>query len=268
MGERRSTMTPGATMPEIQQVPVPSGKMEDNYGEKVRIGLIALCDDVAVERDFAHMVPDDRVALVTSRIFLEQPNSQRTFFDMAGRIPDTVRLLCPLLRLDSIVFGCTSATSFIGEARVTELVHSARPGVNVTNPGSGAIAALSALGAKRVSVIAPYTVANMANVVRMLTAGGIEPVQVSCFGLDTDMDIGSVPREAYLDVARNMDHRDAHAIFVSCTATKALDVIGDIETATGLPCVTSNQAAFWHAMQLAGWKETISGFGRLMRDCW
>jgi maleate isomerase len=121
--------------------------MEDNYGDKVRVGLIALCDDLAVDRDFARMVPDDRVALVTSRIFLEQPNSKRTFLDMADRIPDTVRLLCSLLRLDSIVFACTSATSYIGEDRVTELVRSARPGVKVTNPGGGAIAALKALGA-------------------------------------------------------------------------------------------------------------------------
>lgn len=261
-------MTLAKTMPEIRQVPVPGEKMEDNYGDKVRLGLIALCDDVAVDRDFAHMVPDDRVALVTSRIFLEQPNSKRTFLDMADRIPATVRLLCPLLRLDSVVFACTSATSFIGEDRVTELVHSARPGVNVTNPGSGAIAALKSLGAKRVSVIAPYTIANTANVVRMLNAGGIEAVQVSCFGLDTDMDIGSVPRSAYLEQARRTDHRDAQAIFVSCTATKALDIIDDIEAASGIPCVTSNQAAFWHAMRLARWSEPIPGFGTLMRDCW
>jgi maleate isomerase len=261
-------MTVSEMMPEIRQVPVPGGKMEDNYGEKVRVGLIALCDDLAVGRDFARMVPDDRVALVTSRIFLEQPNSERTFLEMANRIPDTVRLLCPLLRLDSIVFGCTSATSFIGENRVTELVQSARPGVNVTNPGSGAIAALKALGASRVSVITPYTVANTANVVRMLNGGGIEAVQVSCFGFDTDMDIGSVPCQAYLEQARKTDHGDAQAVFVSCTATKALDAIDEIEAATGLPCVTSNQAAFWHAMRLAGWSESIPGFGRLMHECW
>ena len=261
-------MTVAETMPDIRKVPVPGGKMEDNYGDKVRLGLIALCDDLAVDRDFARMVPDDRVALVTSRIFLEQPNSKRTFLDMADRIPDTVRLLCPLLRLDSVVFACTSATSYIGEDRVTELVHSARPGVNVTNPGSGAIAALKALGAQRVSVITPYTIANTANVVRMLNGGGIEAVQVSCFGFDTDMDIGSVPRSAYLEQARKTDHRDAEAIFISCTATKALDVIDDVEARLGLPCVTSNQAAFWHAMRMAGWNEPISGFGKLMRQCW
>lgn len=261
-------MTAAQMAPDIRQVPVPGGKLEDNYGEKVRVGLIALCDDLAVGRDFARMVPDDRVALIMSRIFLEQPNSKRTFLDMADRIPDAVRLLCPLLRLDSVVFGCTSATSYIGEERVAELVRSARPGVKVTNPGSGAIAALKALGARRVSLITPYTVANTASVVRMLEDGGIEPVQVSCFGFDTDMDIGSVPCSAYLEQARETDHRDAQAVFVSCTATKALDAIDAIEDATGLPCVTSNQAAFWHAMRLAGWSEPIAGFGRLMREKW
>ena len=242
--------------------------MEENYGEKVRIGLIALCDDLAVDRDFAHMIPDDRVALVTSRIYLEQPLTPIVFYNMEARIPDTVRLLCPLLRLDSVVFACTTATSYIGEARVAELVHQGRAGVHVTNPGTGTIEAMRALGAKRISVITPYTVANTRNVIEMLAAGGLESTQISCFGFDTDMGIGSVPRAAYLEQAKLIDHGDAQAIFVSCTATKALDAIDAIEEATGLPCVTSNQAAFWHAMKLAGWNEPIEGFGRLMKSCW
>jgi maleate isomerase len=40
-------------------------------------------------------------------------------------------------------------------------------------------------------------------------------------------------------------------IFVSCMATKALDVADDIEAASGLPCVTSSQVTFWHPMRLA-----------------
>ena len=125
-----------------------------------------------------------------------------------------------------------------------------------------------ALGAKRVSIITPYTIPNTASVVHMLTAGGFEATQVSCFGFDTDMGIGSVPREAYLEQAKRTSHGDADAIFVSCTATKALDAIDDIEKATGLPCVSSNQASFWHALKLAGWNEPIHGYGKLMRECW
>ena len=256
-------------LPEIRRQPV-NLPLEDNHGGKARIGLIALCDDIAVDRDFARMVPDDRVALVTSRIFLEQPNTQRTFLELADRIPTVVQLLCPLVRLDAVVFGCTSATSYIGADRVSAIIESARPGLKATNPATGAIAALSALRAKRISVVTPYTVANTASVVRLLMDAGFQPTQVSCFGFgfDTDMDIGSVPTAAYLDLAKSVDHGGAEAIFVSCTATKALDAIDGIEQATGLPCVTSNQAAFWHAMTLAGWDEPIPGFGRLLRECW
>ncbi len=101
----------------ISQVPAAMA-LEDNYGGKARIGLLALCDDIAVDRDFTRMIPDDRLALVTSRIFPEQPNSPRTFLEMAERIPDAVSLLCPLARLDSTVFGCTPATPVIRADRI------------------------------------------------------------------------------------------------------------------------------------------------------
>ncbi len=124
--------------------------------------------------------------------------------------------------------------------------------MKVTNPATGAVTAPRALGAKRVSVITPHTIANTASVLRLLTGEGF----------DTDMGIGSVPTAAYLRRAKTADHGDAEAIFVSCTATTALDA------ATGLPCVTSNQAAFWHASQLAAWNEPIEGFGKLPGECW
>jgi maleate isomerase len=101
---------------------------------------------------------------------------------MAERIPGVVTLLCPLLRLDSIVFGRTSATSVIGEARVAELVRRAHPGVHVTNLGTGTIAALHALRARKVSIITPYTIGNTANVAKMISGGGFQPTQISCFG--------------------------------------------------------------------------------------
>jgi maleate isomerase len=82
------------------------------------------------------------------------------------------------------------------------------------------------------------------------------------------MGVGSVPKSAHLRQATEANHGDADAIFISCTTTKALDAIDEIEAATGLPCVTSNQASYWHAMKLAGWNKPIAGHGKLPRDCW
>ncbi|APG86954.1 Asp/Glu/Hydantoin racemase family protein (plasmid) [Sinorhizobium americanum CCGM7] len=91
---------------------------------------------------------------------------------------------------------------------------------------------------------------------------------VRAAGYDTDHDISSISEEFFVEAAKASKLDGAEAIFISCTATKALNVIETIEAETGLPVVVSNQAAFWHALSLAGRKLPISGYGRLLREMW
>jgi maleate isomerase len=60
------------------------------------------------------------------------------------------------------------------------------------------------------------------------------------------------------------DRRGADAIFVSCTSLCIAAAIAEIESASGPPLVTSNQALAWHCLQLAGRPARLSGFGRLL----
>lgn len=242
----------------------PPGGLEEPYGAKTRIGLISLSTDIAIERDFAHMVPDDRMGLYTTRIRLDWPNTDETFLALADRIPDAASVLVPNIRLDAIVFGCTTASTLIGSDRVEALVQSRRPGVKVTNPARAAVEALKVLDAKRIVLVTPYTVQMTGNVVRFFERNGIDLVSVTCTGFDTDENIGRVPAEAFIAATMSAERKGADAVFVSCTATKALDIIDDLEKRTGLPVVTSNQAAFWHAARLGGWNEPIGGYGALM----
>ena len=242
----------------------PPGGLEAAYGETARIGLISLSTDIAIERDFTRMVPDDSLGLYTTRIRLDWPNTDATFLALADRIPDAASVIVPNVRLDAIVFGCTTASTLIGPERVEALVRSRRPDVKVTNPALAAVEALKALDARRIVLITPYTVQMTGNVVRFFERHGISLVSATCTGFDTDESIGRVPAAAFLDAALSAERTGADAIFVSCTATKALNVIDELERRTGLPVVTSNQAAFWHAAKLAGWSRPIPGFGTLM----
>ena len=249
--------------PQIRLFEPPAG-LEEPYGAKARIGLISLSTDIAIERDFARMVPDDRLGLYTTRIRLDWPNTDETFLALADRIPDAASVLVPNIRLDAVVFGCTSASTLIGTERVESLVQSRRPGVKVTNPARAAVEALSALSAKRIVLVTPYTLQMTGNVVRFFEKNGIELVSATCTGFDTDENIGRVPAEAFIDATMSAERKGADAVFVSCTATKALNIIDELEKRVGLPVVTSNQAAFWHAARLAGWAEPIAGYGALM----
>lgn len=242
--------------------------LEPPFGEKVRIGLIVLSTDPSIERDFHRLVPDDDVAVFTTRVYLETPNSDVTLSALQHEIEAAVKLIIPDTRLDAVVFGCTAASTLIGPHRIAALARQGRPGVACTNPASATLAALESLGARRIALVTPYTEQMTANVVNFLIDGGLKLTSVRAIGCDRDDDIGSIPGSVYVDAVRQSNLADADAVFISCTVTKALDEIEKIEAEIGLPVVTSNQAAFWHALTLSGWRKPIAGYGRLLREVW
>ena len=61
-------------------------------------------------------------------------------------------MILPGVPLDVVAYGCTSGAMVIGEDRVAERIRAARPDVAVTTPITGALAALQALGAKRIAL--------------------------------------------------------------------------------------------------------------------
>ncbi|WP_294904753.1 maleate cis-trans isomerase family protein [Tatumella sp. UBA2305] len=243
--------------------PTTSGGGEP-YGHEARIGLIVLSTDPVIERDFHRMVPEDSMGVFSTRIYLETPNCDQTFLALAEELEPAASLLLPDSRLDVIVFGCTSASTLIGPENIAARIQQGRPGVAVTNPATAALAALRFFKAKRIALVTPYTVSMTENVMAFLQEDGITFSSVRVAGLDTDHAIGAIPAEYFVDAVLASDLSEVDAVFISCTGTQALNVIDEIEAKTGLPVVVSNQAAFWHALQLAGWKKNITGFGRLL----
>jgi maleate isomerase len=244
------------------------GMLDQPYGAKARIGLLVLSTDPVIERDFHRLVPSDDVGVFTTRIYLETPNSDRTLSALQNEIEAAVKLIIPDTRLDAVVFGCTAASTLIGPKKIEEYVHRGRPGLACTNPATAAIAALRRFGARKIALVTPYTKQMTGNVIKFLTEAELDFTSVRAVGCDTDDAIGSIPASVYVDAIRQSTLSGADAIFISCTVTKALGEIEKIEDETGLPVVASNQAAFWHALTLAGWKTPIHGHGRLLSEMW
>ncbi|WP_027229626.1 aspartate/glutamate racemase family protein [Phyllobacterium sp. UNC302MFCol5.2] len=243
-------------------------ELGEPYGWRARIGLIVLSTDPVIERDFHKLTPDDSVAVFSTRIYLETPNTDRTFLALAEELEPAAGLIIPDSRLDAIVFGCTSASTLIGPDKIEALVGRGRPGVKVTNPATAVLAALKTFSARRIALVTPYTLSMTQNVMRFLADDGITFTSVRAAGYDTDHTIGSISADFFVEAAKASVLEGADAIFISCTGTKALNVIETIESATGLPVIVSNQAAFWHALTLTGWSAAVPGFGQLLREKW
>lgn len=177
----------------------------------------------------------------------------------------TAALIVPDVKLDVMIYGCTSGTVAMTEERVTELLQQVRPGVAVTTPITGAFEAFKTLGKRRVTLLTPYITEVTSAMRDYMEQRGLQIVDAANFNVSTSSDMMRVAPDAVAEAAIALDHPDSEATFISCTALRTRTIIETVEKATGKPCVTSNQALAWHAAKLAGCELRPTGFGSLFK---
>lgn len=231
-------------------------------GARGRIGLLALATDVNSETDLRRMAPAG-VEIFTNRIANANPVTMDNHRAMAGDITRAAQGLLPGNRLDVMVYGCTTGTVAIGERRLAELIQAARSDLPCTHPIAATRAAFSVLGARRISLLTPYTQPVNADLVSHLETHGVEVLNVAGFDLESDDAMTALPPATILAAGVEMCDPRADLLFVSCTAMRTTLVLEELEQRLGRPVIASNQALLWHALRLIGNRDPVRGFGRL-----
>lgn len=219
---------------------------------KYRIGLVALSTDFTVERDLYRLAPMEEVCFYTSRVEFINPVTPENLRLMQPHIARAAELILTNQPLDAICYGCTSASATLGDQSVLDALDEGKPGTPATNPAIAGVAAINALKAKKVSVLTPYPEAASQKLVDYFVKNGVGVITHHCLGLADDRDIAHLSTDALIDAACRINHPDADAVFLSCTALPGVEVIPELEEALGKPVVVSNQAMIWMALRLAG----------------
>lgn len=231
--------------------------------DRKNIGLITLSTDLTTERDFARIIPQDRAGVFGTRVAFDNPLTPENIRLMAPRITAAAELILPGEPLAAVCYSCTSASVVIGDEKVAASVHAVRPGVPVVTPSGAAVAALGALGARRISVLTPYLVETSEPMARYFEGQGLQIEKFDCLGIEDDRDMAYVERSSIMRAALAADTEDSEALFISCTALPALGVVCELEGIIGKPVVTSNQATAWALMRYAGLSPQPGTWGRL-----
>lgn len=233
-------------------------------GAAARIGLLLLGTDLISERALADMLaPDDRVGLFTTRLRNANPTTVANLAEHGPEIAAAADRLLPGMRLDAMVYGCTSGSIVLGYDTVAREIHRVRPGLPVTTPAHAAVAALRTLNVNRLALITPYTTDVHDTVAKFLNAQSFSIAAAGSFGLTDDGDMACVTPLSIAAAIETMDLNGADGIFISCTALRASEAIGTLERTLGLPVVTSHQALLWHALRAVGDNRSPSHLGRL-----
>lgn len=250
-----------SAVPAIRISPVLPALQEKIF--QARIGLIVLATDHTSEADFRRMVASDRVGVYVARIAYANPVTPENLRRMQPALTETAALLLPDEDLDAICYSCTSASVVIGDDAVNAAISAAKPGAVVVTPTSAALAGLRALGARRISVLTPYTVETSRPLVEYFDDRGLEIVRFTCLGLSDDRQMARLTPESLFEAACEATATDAEALFISCTALRAAAIAGWIESAIGRPVVTSNQATAWQCLRMTGDSGSPGTFGRI-----
>lgn len=229
-----------------------------------RLGLVLLSTDLTTERDVARAIPPDQAGVHATRVAHVNPTTPENLRRMLPHLTSAAEMILPGLRLEAICYACTAATSVLGEEAVALSIHAARPGVRVVTPTGAAGRAFADLGVRRIALLTPYLPETTRPVLDVFDRSGIDVVRATCLGLEDDRDMARVDRATILAAAEAADHREAEALFISCTALPAMELAGQIESRIGKPVVTSNQACVRELRAAAGLRGVLPDLGRVM----
>jgi maleate isomerase len=182
---------------------------------------------------------------------------------MIDNIDASVEMLA-MVDPDVIVRAHTATSYSLGRQGESELLRrlQASTGKRVITAFGSVLRALERLDVRRLALGTPYSPETTLQGKAHLEAHGLEIVN---FGnLPGVTNIYDETAERAYRLARMVDRENAEAVFLSGTGLPTLPVLELLEQDLGKPVISSASAMMWHALRLAGVRQLIPGYGRLL----
>lgn len=247
-------------------------QLDTGIGSRAHIGMIVLDCDQTLPYEARAMLSIPGVALyesrVSTRINSAEPLTANGLQQVFAGLDLAISQINTRRPSDVVALGCTSAAMVIGPQELDRRVRAIHPKAKVTNPYTAILAALAALGAKRVGYVSPYPRDVAEKMAGSFASNGYEVCAKGTFygGSFTTEDAPFVtPDSISKAVVGMVESYDVDTVIVACTQMRIAEEIEELERRTGKSVLSSNQALAWHALRLTGIADEVNGWGRLFR---
>ena len=239
-------------------------KFKKEYNPKV--GLLALSTDLTIEKDFNSVCNKLPLDVFVNRIHNENPLTKDNLLKMHDQLESITEKILPGEKINTIAYGCTSGTIAIGEERVKEKIQLAKPDCYVTTPITSAIKAFKLMNIKKIAVFTPYPDSVNKTIYEYFSNKNIDVLSFGTFNLDLDVDFANIDPKYLSEILIKLDTSGADALFISCTALPALEILDEVERKINKPVFSSNQTLIWDTIRSIGYESPVEGFGKLLRN--
>ena len=242
-----------------------SKKIKPQFIKKInpRVGLIVLATDVMIEKDFLKVFNNVSADLFVNRITNYNPVNADNLKKMANNITSVTENILPGEKVDCVVYGCTSGTIVSGYDNIKKKINMAKPDALVTAPSTAVLNALKKKNINKISIVTPYIKNVNDDVVNFFTNNNFEVTSNTYFDIESDIDIGKVDQDQLFEILSTIDHKNAEALFVSCTSLPVLNIIEKLEQKLHMTVLSSNQALIWETLESINRNNSIKGYGSL-----
>ena len=242
-----------------------SKKIKPKFIKKTnpRVGLIVLATDVMIEKDFLKVFSGVSADLFVNRITNYNPVTAENLKKMTNNITSVTDNILPGEKIDCVVYGCTSGTIVSGYDSIKKKINIAKPDALVTAPSTAALNALKKKNIKKISIVTPYIKSVNDDVVNFFKNNDFKISSNTYFNIKSDVDIGKVDQDQLFEILSKIDHKDAEALFVSCTSLPVLNIIEKLEKKLSMTVLSSNQALIWETLENINKNNSIKGYGSL-----
>lgn len=258
--------------PDRRQAAAPEGELVNarhlsTYAPRAKLGLIVPPTNTVNEAEWGRMMPQG-VTFHTHRMPLHADTTSEAGKKALMDDLDGVFGLLKQSRVDAIAYACT-AGSMINPVQALPDALSERSGVAAVTTSAAIVAALKALGARRLSVATPYADRLNQHETHFLEENGFTVDRLIGLGIGANgpaeyVRIAETPLDKVAEHARAAFVPGSDALLITCTDFPTLPLIPELEDELGVPVVTSNQATFWAMLRAARIDDRFEHLGKLL----
>ena len=242
-----------------------------------RIGQIVPSSNTTMETEIPAMLrarealrPEERFTFHSSRMRMHKVTKE----ELAAMNKESLRCAAELAdaRVDVMSTACLVAIMAMGlgyhrqtEQELAEVARANQCLAPVMTSAGALIDGLKTLGAKRVSIMAPYMRPLTDLVVQYIENEGIEVIDAICFEISDNLEVGRRDPMQLLDDVKRLDTQGADVIVASaCVQMPSLPAIQRIQDATGIPTVSSAVCTVRRMLEHLQLDPMVPGAGALL----
>jgi maleate cis-trans isomerase len=231
-------------------------------GWRARLGAVVPSNNTVLEPEFWNLRPDG-VTLHTARVLSYGPTPEGI-----ARMEQAAMRACEELKagaLDVLSYACLATSLVKGPGWSAALIGEvkSRFGLPACTAAGATVAALQALGARRIAFATPYPERIHALVQPYMEASGLVVAGLANTRFADSIEVCRAPPGVAYRRAQQADTLEAEAVCIVATDFQTLPIIAALEADLGKPVVTTNQAVLWMMLGLAKAKWKPDGLGQL-----